>query len=104
MKSFRIFLAVLLVTAFVSCNDAVSLSPSVHGRVYDAASGHSLEGVHVAIGTHTSTTTGDGLYFVQDVTKGSRTITATKSGYVDYTATVNVDDTFTEKNFSMQKR
>ena len=104
MKSLRIALGLSLLLALVSCKNPVALNETVHGRVYDAASGHSLEGVHVAIGTRTSTTTGDGIYFIADVGSGSRTLTATKSGYVTYTATFNVNDTFTEKNFNMQKQ
>ena len=84
------------------------ISPSgkgiVEGTATDAANGSLLEGVTISAtgASGSAVSAADGTYSLADVTSGAQTITAMRSGYVDYSSSVTVvaDSTITH-NISM---
>ena len=93
-------------TTEVPANETV-VTPStgtgaVAGIVSDVTTQNVIEGATVTIGTTTATSTSTGAYNLSGITAGSQTITASKSGYENYSSTVTVvaDNTAT-KNIEM---
>lgn len=92
-----IFVAVA-VTLLAGCGAAggggtnVSISDvgNVEGTVTDATSGAPVSGATVQVGDKSATTNASGVYSITDLAVGSRTITATKTGYQNYNGTVTV--------------
>lgn len=79
---------------------------NVAGTVTDATSGSALSGVSVSvndgIGTTTGTTDANGAYTLYNVQNGARTITATMTGYDNYSASITVPNGSTlTHNFTM---
>jgi len=79
---------------------------NVAGTVTDATSGSALSGVSVSIndgiGTTTGTTDANGAYTLYNVQNGARTITATFTGYDNYSASITVPNGSTlTHNFTM---
>jgi len=70
----------------VSVNDV----GNVEGTVTDAATGAPVSGVTVQVGDKSNVTGSNGVYSIQDLAVGSRTVTAIKTGYQDYNGTVTV--------------
>lgn len=75
---------------------------SVAGTVSDATSAVAIEGAVVTIGTFSDTSDATGAYLLSGITAGTQTVTATKTGYENYTSTVTVvADTTVPKNIAM---
>ncbi len=62
----------------------------VEGTVTDSATGNAILGVTVQIGDKSNTTGISGVFTLQTLTVGSRTITASKAEYNTYTDTVTI--------------
>ncbi len=99
MKTLKTFILMLLIAAFLyACGAAggggtdISVSDlgNVEGTVTDASTGAALSGITVQIGDKSDVTGDNGIYSIQDLDVGSRTVTATKTGYQDYNGTVTV--------------
>lgn len=71
---------------------------SVEGVVSDATTGNVVVGVTVQIGNQTATTGNNGVYSLSNLTVGSRTITATMTGYQNHTGDVTVQKGTTVKH------
>ena len=72
-------------------NVSVSETGNVEGSVSDSSSGAKLANVSVFIGASTTTTSNSsGTYSFSSVETGNRTITASLSGYKDYSGVVDV--------------
>lgn len=99
MKIPKSFIFIPLIAAFLcACGTAakdgtnVTISDigNVEGTVTDATTGTPISGVTVQIGDKSNVTGSNGVYSIQDLAVGSRTITATKTGYQNYNGTVTV--------------
>lgn len=99
MKHLKTFALLLVVMAlFTACGAAggggtdISVSDvgNVEGTVTDASTGTALSGVAVQIGDKSDVTDDNGVYSIQDIDVGSRTITATKTGYQSHSGTVTI--------------
>lgn len=63
---------------------------TIYGHVYLTGTTHPISGVKVSCEGITSTTDNSGEYELTGVPVGQRTITATKTGFEDYSETINV--------------
>ena len=98
MKTIKSFILIPLIAAFLcACgasgggtNVSVSDVGNVEGTVTDASTGTALSGVTVQIGDKTATTGDNGVFSIQDLDVGSRTVSATKTGYQSYSGTVTI--------------
>ena len=68
---------------------------NVTGTVSEATNGTAIEGAVVSIGTSQATSSSTGVYSLTGITSGNQTIGAVKSGYENYSSTVNVIDNST---------
>lgn len=87
----------LLVVVVAGCgaakdgtNVTISDIGNVEGTITDATSGTPISGVTVQIGDKSNVTGNNGVYSIQDLAVGSRTVTAAKNGYQNYNGTVTV--------------
>ena len=69
---------------------AGSAAGAVTGKVTNISNGAALSGATVSWSGGSATTNTSGIYTLSNVTPGSRSITATKSGYLPRTSTANV--------------
>lgn len=99
MKHLKTFALLLVVMALLTaCGAAggggtdISVSDvgNVEGTVTDASTGTALSGVTVQVGDKSDVTGDNGVYSIQDIDVGSRTITATITGYQSHSGTVTV--------------
>jgi len=63
---------------------------SVEGTVTDLSTGYPIEGVTVKVGAKTATSGLDGVYAINDVEVGTRTVTASCSDYQSYSSTCSI--------------
>jgi alpha-tubulin suppressor-like RCC1 family protein len=77
------------VTHNIAMNELSGLG-TVTGVVTDAATSLPITGATVTVDGKSDTTNGSGEYSISGVTPGSQTITATASGYPNYSGTVDV--------------
>jgi hypothetical protein len=73
----------------------------VTGYMYEKGTDDPLSGVSVSIGSKNDSSDSNGYYSISNVSKGSRTIEASKEGYEDYSSTIEVTDDFTEHDIYM---
>jgi len=99
MKSLKVLGFIgLIILALFGCGEfekgttvTVSETGNVEGTVTAALSNAPLSGVTVQIGDKSDVTGDNGVYSIQDIDVGTRTITATKTGYQNYSGTVEVE-------------
>lgn len=99
MNTLKRFILIPLIGAFLcACgaaggsgtNVSVNDVGNIEGTVTDATSGAVIAGVTVQVGDKSNVTGNNGVYSIQDLDVGSRTATATKTGYQNYNGTVTV--------------
>ena len=94
MKRVVLSLAVFLFAVAASTritNEAPSPA-SMRGFVYDGATYQAIDGVKIEIaGKNAAVSNANGAFDLANIEQGVQTITASKPGYVTYTATINVN-------------
>lgn len=71
-------------------NVSVSDVGNVEGTVTDASTGAALSSVTVQIGDKSDVTGDNGVFSIQDIDVGSRTVTASKTGYQSYNGSTTI--------------
>ena len=97
---FALFMTLVILAACGATGGStatVSDVGNVEGAVTDATTGNAIAGVTVQIGNQTVTTGVNGVYTLSNLTVGSRTITANKTGYLDYSGDVTIQKGTTVK-------
>ncbi len=94
MKKFiYLFVNVIIVALLASCaKDIVDVNGSILGIVKDSDDGHLLQNCSVTLSPSGKTciTSTDGQFNFEDLEPGSYTLSVTKTGYNDFTKTINV--------------
>jgi hypothetical protein len=103
MKRAALLLLVPVLLLASACNDDIGLDfgLSVRGNVANAATNQPIEGATVMVAGKTAVSAPNGNYFVPDLPRGEHTITVSKTGFVTYTGTVMVDQTFVDRTIPL---
>ena len=96
----NLFLAFALVLFIWSC-DHITYTGYVYGTVKAVSGDSTLANVVVSCSGKTYTTTSNGAYTIKDVPVGNQQLTATKTGFRNYTFTVNIQSGGTLQDISM---
>jgi Tol biopolymer transport system component len=103
-KSGKLLILALLVAVVFLIGGCTTSSDteSVVGIVTDASTNQPIEGVNVTVGGKSSLTNEHGEYGIDEIDKGTYTLTAEKTGFQDFSASVTVEEKkATLKNFAM---
>lgn len=77
----------------ISMTAQTSEKGQVTGKVLDATTGMALEQAHIIIGSFSAYTDSDGLFEIDGIPLGTYTMTITKSGYNNYSGSIDVTST-----------
>jgi len=105
MRNTRTAVLALLLLAVAGCDgyNPTSIGPSVGGQVLDAVTNQPVEGVLVEVGGRIAASAPNGVYYVADVPQGNHQLRATKAGYQEYLAEVNVASSVANRTIHLAK-
>ena len=95
----KLLLLTLMVPLVTGCLESdeggtevsVNTTGNIEGQIIDSVTSAPLASVSVAVGTNTATTNSSGVYTINSVNTGSRTVTASLNGYQAYSDTATIE-------------
>ena len=107
-KIIVVVMSILLVSGIITgCSndtnnsDADEKSATLMGTVLDKSNGAFVEDASITISGKVDKTDGSGDFMIADLSLGEYTVTASKTGYQDYSTTVNLVDGVNEIEISL---